>query len=244
MTLLKRPKEAFEKLTGCRIYRGTLPHGVDCFLDIDKRFGRTAIKVAFDVGANIGQTALAYAREFPSAKIYSFEPVTASFEQLVAATRHVSRIHAYKLGMGSRPGEAVIHVNPTSTKSSIKVSRPEDRSETIAIETVAGFSRANGLESIDLLKIDTEGYDLEVLAGAAPLLEQQRIHFVLSECEPLAGSDQFVSFAALSGFMKNFGYRLFGVYGQQPEWDGRNQLLFWNALFLCEKLVAKGATLP
>ncbi len=243
MTLLKSPKEAIERLTGCRIYRGTLPHGADCFVDIDRRFGRRAVRVAFDVGANIGQTALCYAREFPSAEIYSFEPVAASFEKLAAATRQVARIHPCKLGMGSEAGEATIHVNPTSTMSSIKISRPEDHSEVIAIETVTGFAQAHKIESIDLLKIDTEGYDLEVLAGAAPLLGRQRIHFVLSECGPAARSDRFVGFGALSGFMENFGYRLFGIYGQQPEWDGRNQLLFWNALFICEKLVARGARL-
>jgi len=99
----------------------------------------------------------------------------------------------------------------------------------------------------DFLKVDTEGYDLEVLSGAEPLQREQRVHFILSECEPVArprNDYAFVDFASLAEFLGGFGYHVFGVYEQQPEWDGRNVPLFWNALFICEKLVACGAKLP
>ena len=145
--------------------------------------------------------------------------------------------------MGREAGEALINVNPSSCASSIKRSRPEDHPETITLETIAGFTEKHRLETIDFLKIDTEGFDLEVLAGAAPLLQQQRVHFVLSECEPVVRTKEFVSFPAVADFLAGFSYRLLGVYEQQPEWDGRNMLLYWNALFVCEKLVAQDARL-
>jgi hypothetical protein len=44
-----------------------LPHGVDCFVDIEKRFGCDAIRMVSDVGANAGQSALEYPRRFPQA---------------------------------------------------------------------------------------------------------------------------------------------------------------------------------
>jgi FkbM family methyltransferase len=207
--LLKSLKEKIERISGCRIYRHTLPHGVDCYRDIEKWFGRDAIKVVFDVGANVGQSALNYLSQFPQAEIYSFEPVPATFEKLVAATRPFGRVHPYKFGMGREPGQTTIHVNPLNTISSIKLSRPEDHPETIELETIARVAERHGLDTIDFLKVDTEGYDLEVLAGAAPLLQQQKIH----------------------------------VYEQQPEWDGRHSLLYWNALFISEKLIARDARL-
>lgn len=52
--------------------------------------------------------------------------------------------------------------------SSIKDSQPEDRTEAISLATISGFAETRGLKIIDFLKIDTEGYDLEVLAGAGP----------------------------------------------------------------------------
>ena len=239
----KSIKEQIEKISGCRIYRNTLPHGVDCYLDIEKRFGRKGIKVVFDVGANIGQSALNYVRQFPQAEIYSFEPVTATYRELVVATRKFPRIHPYHLGMGREAGKTTINVNPHSAISSIKLCRPEDHPETIELETIARFAKELNLKTIDFLKVDAEGYDLEVLAGAAPLLQEQKIHFVLVECEPVVRTRNFADFPALAEFLGGFGYRLFGVYEQQPEWEGRHYLLYWNALFICEKLIDRGSKL-
>lgn len=246
VSYLNRIKRAVERAAGCRIYGNSLPHGMDLSFDIDRRFGRNNIQVVFDVGANVGQSTLAYLREFPQARIYSFEPVQSTYQKLSEATGSFPRVQAFKLGMGSEAGETVIHVNPVSTASSIVMERAGDRAESIAMETVAGFAGKHGVESIDLLKIDTEGYDLEVLRGAAPLLQQQRIHLIQSECEPSVRSREdspFVDFVSLSSFLNGFGYELFGVYEQQLEWDGRNRVRYWNAVFLCPKLIVRGARL-
>lgn len=244
LTILRRAKVVLEKFSGIKIYRNSLPHGADCYFDIARRFGRERIKVVFDVGANVGQSALRYLDEFPRSDIYSFEPVEDTYKQLLHATRPCSRIHAYKLGMGRAAGEAQIHVNPMSRVSSIMHSRPEDHDETITLQTVTGFAQEHHLDTIDFLKVDTEGFDLEVLAGAAPLLKEQRIHFVQSECEPVGRTKEFVSLQALSEFMAEYGYGLFGVYEQQPEWDGRNVLLYWNAVFICGQLIGHSSQLP
>ena len=50
---------------------------------MDRTLGRDQIKVVFDVGANVGQSALRYVQEFPLAEIYSFESVAATYGELV-----------------------------------------------------------------------------------------------------------------------------------------------------------------
>jgi len=243
--LFSGAKRAVERLSGSRIYRNSLPHGADCFFDIERKLGRDGIKVIFDVGANIGQSALTYVNELPRAEVFSFEPVAATYRQLVAATSQYPKVHAFQVGMGREAGSAVIHVSPHSHTSSILMNRAaEDHPETITLETVAGFAETHGVQTIDFLKIDTEGFDLEVLAGAAPLLREQRVHFILSECEPFVREKEYVSFQALGEFLADYGYSLFGVYDQHLEWEGRNILWYWNALFICEKLVAPGARWP
>jgi len=229
-------KQSIERIAGVRVFRNTLPHGIECFFDISRRFGRNNIHVIFDVGANIGQSALKYVHQFPDAEIHAFEPVSATYQQLVAATRSFSKIHTYHLGMGSTPGEIEINVHPDSCQSSILLKRPEDRSETTKLETISEFAERHNINAIDYLKIDTESYEIEVLTGAIPLLREQKIHFIQCECEPLKTSDRFVAFADLCEFLTPFGYRLFGVYEQQPDWE-RNELLYWNAVFVCGKLV-------
>jgi FkbM family methyltransferase len=245
--LFSAVKEVVEKVSGCRIYRNSMPHGMDCCFDIERRLGREGIKVVFDVGANVGQSAIVYSRGFPKAEIYSFEPVSETYRELVAATRQFPRIHTYNLAMGRESGRGVINVSPISTGSSIRLKRPDDSSESIVVETVADFAERHRIESIDFLKVDTEGYDLEVLAGAVPLLREQRVHFILSECAPLArpgNEDAFVSFAALAEFLGGWGYQVFGVYDQQPDWSLRKELAYWNALFICEKLIPRDSKLP
>lgn len=236
-------KRAIERIGGCRVYRNTLPHGVDCFVDISKRFGREGIRVVLDVGANIGQSAIDFSREFPQAEIYCFEPVESTYRELEAATHSLPRVHTFNVGMGKESGEAVIHVSAESTFSSIKVSLPEDHTESIQLETIADFATSHGLTTIDFLKIDTEGYDLEVLAGAIPYLEQQKVHFIFAECQPSAHSERFVSLSALEEFLNGFGYRLFGIYDQRFPEDNSNWLYFWNALFICGKLAAHGSSI-
>jgi FkbM family methyltransferase len=82
--------------------------------------------------------------------------------------------------MGHEAGELLIHVGSDSKLSSIKLTRPGDHEETVAVETIAGFAAKWGLERIDFLKVDTEGFDLEVLKGAGPVLRQQRVHLFRS----------------------------------------------------------------
>ncbi len=141
--------------------------------------------------------------------------------------------------MGREPGRAAIHVNKNSAISSILPNNPEDHTEPIELESIDHFAQKQNLAKIDFLKVDTEGYDLEVLAGASHLLQRQKIRYVFCECEPVVRTRRYASYSALAEFLGSFGYLPFGVYDQQPDqldWLGKNSLLYWNALFLCEEL--------
>jgi len=240
---MKEFKKLFENVTGSRIYRNSLPHGTDCLLDLHKRFGRDNFKVVFDIGANIGQSAIEYVTALPKAEIYSFEPVSSTYEELSSNVRSFSRVHPFKLGMGSAAGKATITVGDNSRTSSIVVAHNGGKLEEIDVDTVAGSAERHGIDLIDFMKIDTEGYDLQVLAGAEPLLERQKINIVISECEPAAKTGNFVSFQNLVEYMSRYDYHFFGAYEQQPEWSGNNSVLYWNALFVAGKLVTAGAKL-
>ena len=63
-----------------------LPFGCDYKEDINRLSPNLKVEIIFDVGANLGQSALHYRQKFPQAKIYSFEPVTKAFQKLQAAT--------------------------------------------------------------------------------------------------------------------------------------------------------------
>lgn len=237
-----RIKHFIERALNCRIYRNSLPHGVDLAHDLNRVLPTSDVQIIFDVGANIGQSALTYREHFPRAEIWSFEPVAATFQKLKAATAGDGRIHPMHTGMGHETGSAVIHVNNDSRTNSIRASRPDDTAETIPIDTVTSFADKHGIARIDLLKIDTEGHDLEVLRGADAMLGQQSIRFVVAECEPRPTSEYFVPLSELLQFFASYKYELFGIYEQQPYWDGRRRSLqYVNAMFICGELAQAGA---
>jgi FkbM family methyltransferase len=233
---LKQMKRKIESVLGIRIFLNTtIPRGTDMYIDLQEIAELENIKTILDVGANVGQSALEYAERFCNAMIYSFEPVSATYEKLTSATKHSERVRCFHLAMGSEAGTAVINVDPDSQRSSI-VHETGGSAEKVVMTTVSEFAREHNIEMIDFLKVDTEGLDLQVLLGATPLLRDQRIRFVMAECEPLTVTGYFVSFSALAKFFQDYPYKLFGVYRQQPDWDGRKSLLFFNVLFICDEL--------
>lgn len=244
MAFLSRFKPFLERLCRCRIYRDTLPQGVDMFFDLDRTFGIENFHTVFDVGANIGQSAQLYLQNFRAANVYSFEPVAATYRKLEALAQiHRPRLRTFSCAMGATAGEVNIHVHAFDRMSSIPHRRPDDKAELVQQETLSDFCREEGIEKIDFLKIDTEGYELQVLEGAAPLLENQRIRLLLVECEPVAKSEYFVSFAEVSSFLYRFKYELFGIYEQQPSFSEDRNIFFFNPVFICPDLIPQAARL-
>src|SRR4051794_8264094 len=105
---------------GVRIFpTATIPRGTDLYADLHGVLPAGEIKTVFDIGANVGQSALEYADRFPKAAIYSFEPVTSTYERLLSSTSHIERIKCFCLAMGDQVGEGVINVHPDTLGSSL-----------------------------------------------------------------------------------------------------------------------------
>ena len=237
-------KARAESATGCRVYRKSIPQGTDLAADIARSFGLENIRTAFDVGANVGQSALAYLDLFPRATIYSFEPVRATFEQLRTATRQHERVKTFQTAMGAQEERRSIHVASDSRKSSLDHARDAAQMEEIEITTLDRFAAAAGIATIDLLKIDTEGHELAVLEGGRTLLRDQRVHLLMLECEPVATGGAFTPFSAVAEFLAPLGYQLFGIYDQQLDWDGARRVQYFNALFVSDRLAENGFPQP
>ncbi|RYY43317.1 MAG: FkbM family methyltransferase [Chitinophagaceae bacterium] len=230
-------KSKIEAALDCRIYRNSLPRGADLYHDLYRSFNKEMFRTVFDVGANVGQSALKYSEVFPTAEIYSFEPVKATYETLFLNTKQIPRIHTFNTGMGKEKTMLKININANSTINSLLRPSESNQTEDIAIDTISDFCTANNIATIDFMKSDTEGFDLSVLAGCSSMLEKQQIKVVMVECEPVATNNYFVSLTDLATFFSPFGYKLFGIYEQQLDWNGNKSLLFFNAVFVCPDLV-------
>lgn len=235
--MLSRLKAMFERAFACRIYRTSLPRGVDLAYDIERDFGRNAVSTILDVGANVGQSARHYVMAFPGARICCFEPVASTFAQLAKNVSRLPQVRTFEVGLGAEDGYSNINVGADSRLSSVTTNRPGDTSQRIQITTLDRFCAANQIAEIDLLKIDTEGYELAVLRGGAGALKAGRVKFVQIEAAPSDATGYFVGFGSVMAYLSGFGYELYGIYDQTSHWTGRKALLFFNLVFISPQML-------
>lgn len=191
----------------------------------------TGADVVLDVGANVGQYGdLLFETGFAGTLI-SFEAIPAVHERLAkhAKSKGRSWLVARCAALGSKRGQIDINVSANSVSSSVlpmlaahidvaPQSRYVDR-QTINVETLDDLEPeivppAGRL----LLKVDTQGYEMEVLKGATRLLRRvAAVQLELSLTPLYEGGPTFVDMVA---FMATAGFELFGVV---PEFtDERN----------------------
>lgn len=150
----------------------------------------TQIGMIFDVGANVGQSALKFAESFPGAVIHSFEPFEANFNKLVHNTRDTVAIRPHHLALTDRNGSMDVLVDnvPNSELNSITEQRQLEiksssdfSKESILLSRGDYFCEVQGISCIDILKIDTEGHDAEVIQGFQGMFETRSIRSVIVE---------------------------------------------------------------
>jgi FkbM family methyltransferase len=137
----------------------------------------------FDVGANEGEWTEYAARLMPQATIHAFELIPDTAEQLrrrVAGTGAV--VHAMGLGAEETTLEATFFPE-SSQLSGINPLPHALAAETRSVRVTTGdaYCAEQGIEHIDLLKIDTEGHDFDVLRGFETMLGRGAIDVVQFE---------------------------------------------------------------
>lgn len=173
--------------------------------------------VVFDVGANVGQSAREFRKHWPEALIYTFEPVPATFERLAVVAAGDDRMVASNVGLSRASGTRKMTSRGASTGNRV-VSAADRRVELAEVAMVRGdeFLREHNIVSVEFMKIDAEGHDLDVLVGFAEALRESRIRIIQIEVGVSPDNEKCVSFESVSQFMFAMDYRLLGIYGFHP----------------------------
>ena len=229
-------KQRIEKYTGVRIYRWSLPRGVDFAYDARHILVPEKVQVVFDVGANIGQSADRYRLTYPNARILCFEPVSTTFRELNRRVATWRQVETYQLAFGSTSGPKSIYINsdPISSVNSFVNVFDGDRQEVVQVQTLDDFCLKNNIDNIDLLKIDVEGFEVEVLQGAQRMLSEHRVRSLYLESTMRLNHDHyFVPLNEIDDHLAPLGYSIFGVYEQQMDPIRRNNYLyFFNVAYV------------
>lgn len=231
-------KNLFEKLFKSKIYRNSLPRGT-CLANDLVRLNEGVIQEIWDVGAHHGETSLSFARDYPEAKIQSFEPISQNYDLLIQNCSHLKNFRTHKLALGDTNTRTEVFMQNNSVIHSLrddlnKASSNDSVSEIVEVKTIDYLVKRFLLQNIDLLKIDVEGYEMQVLKGARESLEEKKISFIYLE----TGLDnRFVPIQSLVEYLEPYGYFPFAFYEQTAHWTGIQNLWYWNTLFVKEDLL-------
>jgi len=170
-------------LLGLEVYRKKNSHQKYSH-HLTKVLERYDIDTVIDVGANVGQFSLDLRDCGYEKKIISFEPIKCCYEILKKITKNDQDWICVNAGLGEKIESKEINVYDNSTFSSIydnnqysetifANSLKSHSKELIKIVTLESWLLANSdyINNRMFLKIDTQGYDLNVLIGAKSFLE-------------------------------------------------------------------------
>jgi FkbM family methyltransferase len=179
------------------------------------------INLVFDVGANAGQFAASLRTLGYSGRIVSFEPVSGTWEQLAKASHGDSLWEiAPRCALGEEDSEIEVHVSANSVSSSVlnmlnthldaaptsayvsSEQTPLMRLDTIGPQYLREDSRL-------FIKIDTQGYETQVLNGAERLLDKAiGLHVEMSLVPLYAGQDLY---DGLIRYLQTKGFELWDI---------------------------------
>jgi len=183
--------------------------------------------IAFDIGANKGQSIDRFNKLFDEKKIHSFEPIKFEFLNLKKKYESKNNIYLNNFALGDKKEEKYFNVNHyTGSSSFLKTkdntgwlklrskqfnSIPQEFLKDkvkVKIDTIDNYCLENKIENIDIIKIDTQGYEDKVLQGCEQMIEKNKIKFIELE---IILSDIYEKTLAISDIENKLkgNYRLF-----------------------------------
>jgi FkbM family methyltransferase len=202
---------------------GHVGYGHDAFLDIERlsQAWQYSIDVFFDVGANDGGTIRRARHSFRNCRIIAFEPHPMTFQKLTENMRNVPNTELVNLALGSEIADKTMFeydLSPVNSllpnsQAAVRFAK-EARQIQVRSTTLDRFCSERRVEQIDVLKIDTQGFEFEVLKGASSMLARQAIKFIYFEFNDISPRRDTSGGALepIDQLIRPHGYRFIATY--------------------------------
>tara|TARA_Y100001970_G_C14001568_1_gene733672 strand:- start:108 stop:956 length:849 start_codon:yes stop_codon:yes gene_type:complete len=158
------------------------------------------IHTYFDIGANKGQSIEIFKKMNVNSQIHSFEPTLELYKGLIEKYKNDKTIKINNIGVGKEKDKLTFYsfnkaspvnsFSPMDKKSKFYKARLYSTSSNdsnftsqtkINVTSVDSYCNENNIEEIDFMKIDTQGFEEEVLMGSKKMLREQKIGIIQLE---------------------------------------------------------------
>ena len=139
------------------------------------------IKTIYDIGANVGTWTLLAKALYPQAEVHAFEPLPLHHSVFAREAGSLDGVFLHKVALGESDGVASMRVTDFSDASSILPLTEAGRrqwniselaQEQVRMERLDGYRQKAQLPAPSLIKLDVQGFELNVLRGAERCLEE------------------------------------------------------------------------
>ena len=229
-------QKSFRKLGYTLLTTRSLGYGFSLLDDVRKLAHEMHVEMSSicDIGANTGQFACEALRAFPGACVHCVEPHPVAFERL-SKSLSVPNVFTHQTAIGDHEGVASLYVYGTDEEASTINSLTPNagfarafagtpREIQVPCTTLDAFLQKTGLDRVDLLKVDTEGFDLVVLKSGSQAFANGRVRFVVVEFNDVVQRKSVSGggLAPIADYLADYGFRFAASYNDfirtTPPW--------------------------
>lgn len=206
-----------------------------CFLA--KKYGITEGGIILDVGGGQATTAVLFAKEFPKHDIYIFEPIKSNFQEIEKSPNRTAQWQLVNKACGSQIGTTHINIAGRVTASSLldlDATQVEgsyidvlqtQRTETIALTMLDVEIPKNKV--VDVLKMDVQGFELEVLKGAMSILPNIKV--IVLEINNHQGFKNAPTYYEIDAFLRLNNFEFYDHFAGHRE---NGKLWDWDVVYV------------
>lgn len=174
----------------------------------------------FDIGAGQAESINRFKKILPNCIIHSFEPVKARIkiiEDWLKAFPHNNNITLNHNAIGEKIEEKIFNVNAkTKASSFLKLNEKNTKDflkeqVLVKVNTVDNYVKENNIKCIDYLKIDTQGFEEQVLKGSIETLKSGIVKFIEVEIILSDYYEKTTNFYDMEKILLPLNYRLYHI---------------------------------
>lgn len=166
-----------------------------------------------DVGANIGHvTAICATCVGPTGVVHAFEPSKVTFHYITQVAHQLPQVKPWNYAVSESSGTVSFLDETLSDRSHITTSTASHNSYPIESVNLDEWGSINNINRVDFIKIDAEGYDLQVIKGAFELINRTK---PLIEFEVIDDNGKLIK-DFLTTACKDVNYKIYRVMNIYP----------------------------